>query len=171
MYTQTFTEDSLVPHCLSVNIVEQPASDISTLSQKLSDDCKATLQLDVPVDFLTYSAAAMVRLKKSRRSNVVYNLSKGIGQERADSSESRFPVSRMPMGLFEYVTNFYVAEDINEVSICTLMIQLSEYIYPCRFLPVLKIIGHGYKLCTLTLARNGQDCIMGPCGALLAPVN
>ena len=73
--------------------------------------------LDVPVDFLAYAGTAIARLKESGRANVVYNLVKGIGKDRPDSSNSRFPVSRMPMGLIEYATNFYVAEDINQVSV------------------------------------------------------
>ena len=88
---------------------------ISDMSQKFSDHCKTALQLDVPVDFLTYASSAMIRLKKHRRSNVVYNLAKGIGEERSGVDESRLPVSRMPMGLIEHITNFFTAEDINEV--------------------------------------------------------
>ena len=57
----------------------------------------------------------MVRLKKHKCSNVVYNLAKGVGEERSGVDESRLPVSRMPMGLIEHITNFFTAEDMNEV--------------------------------------------------------
>ncbi len=54
----------------------------------------------------------MTRLKNHGRSNVVYNLAKGVGTEQSDSC---FPVCRMPMGLVEYVTNFFSATNINSV--------------------------------------------------------
>ncbi len=63
-------------------------------------------------DFLQLSASAMTRLKNHGRSNVVYNLAKGVGTEQSDSC---FPVCRMPMGLVEYVTNFFSATNINSV--------------------------------------------------------
>ena len=102
-------------YMLKFNTPEQ--SSISTLSQTFSTYCKKSLQLDVPVDFLAYAGTAIARLKESGRANVVYNLVKGIGKDRQDSSDARFPVSRMPMGLIEYATNFYVAENINQVSV------------------------------------------------------
>lgn len=62
----------------------------------------------------------MVRLKAGNRTNVVYNLAKGIGTCRNNDTESHFPVGKMPMGLVEYTANFFVAEDINSVqSICS----------------------------------------------------
>ena len=59
----------------------------------------------------------MVRLKKGQQSNVIYNLARGVGTECPDQTDSRFPVSRMPLGLVEYVTDFFVAEDINMVAV------------------------------------------------------
>ena len=56
--------------------------------------------------FLEVSASAMVKLKAGNKSNVVYNLAKGVGTNRLDEFESRFPVARVPMGLVEYTTNF-----------------------------------------------------------------
>ena len=52
-------------------------------------------------DFLEMSASAMVKLKAGNRSNVVYNLAKGVGTNHSDESESRFPVARMSMGTCE----------------------------------------------------------------------
>ncbi len=54
------------------------------------------------------------------RSNVLYNLAKGVGTNRMDESESRFPVTWMPMGLVEYTTNFFVADDLNAVCLVLL---------------------------------------------------
>ena len=67
---------------------EGSVRDISLLSEEFSSQCKNTFQLDVPPNFLKYAATAMVQLKKSKRSNVVYNLAKRIGTQRADSSDS-----------------------------------------------------------------------------------
>ena len=49
------------------------------------------LKVEVCDDFLEVASSAMVRLKAGNRSNVVYNLAKGIGTSRKDEAESRFP--------------------------------------------------------------------------------
>ena len=90
-------------------------TDLHSISAMFSKHCKDALQLNVPEDFLEFASSAMARLKQSERSNVVYNLAKGVSTERPDKTDSRFPVLRMPMGLVEYVTNFFIAEDINSV--------------------------------------------------------
>lgn len=58
----------------------------------------------------------MVELVKSKRSNVLYNLAKGVGT-KGGNDDSKFPTRRMPMGLVEYVTDFFAAEDVNQVGI------------------------------------------------------
>ena len=73
--------------------------------------------MDMPNDFLVYAGAAMVELAKSKRSNVLYNLAKGIGTKREDGTP-RFPTQQMPMGLVEYAADFFVAEDMNQVNWC-----------------------------------------------------
>ena len=57
----------------------------------------------------------MAQLKHNERSNVLYNLAKGLGTPRLDGSDSRFPAKRMPMGLVEYATNFFVADKMQQV--------------------------------------------------------
>ncbi len=111
MYVQTSIEE-----VNTSNLQRSVISDISDISQSFSEHCKTTLELNVPVDFLTYASSAMVRLKKYKRSNVVYNLARIVGEQRADVGESRLPISRMPMGMIEYITNFFAADDLNEVS-------------------------------------------------------
>ena len=101
------------PAITSAHPVVSP--DLLALSEMFCDYCKETLHLCVPADFLQLSAAAMTRLQNYGRSNVMYNLAKGVGTERPDQSDSCFPVRRMPMGLVEYVTNFFSATDINSV--------------------------------------------------------
>lgn len=80
---------------------------LEQVSVWLSSYCKRELEIDIPRDFLSVATSAMVRLSKCQRSNVVYNLAKGISTMRADNSDSCFPVLRMPMGLVEYLTSFY----------------------------------------------------------------
>lgn len=106
-YIQTFIEE--------VNTSNLQQSVISDISQSFSEHCKTTLELNVPINFLTYASSAMVRLKKHNRSNVVYNLARIVGEQRADVNESRLPISKMPMGMIEYITNFFAADDLNEV--------------------------------------------------------
>lgn len=93
-------------------------ADLKSMSTMFSQHCNDSLELAVPIDFLELSISAMKRLKQNQRSNVVYNFVKGVGTERPDKTDSKFPVLRMPMGLVEYVTNFFVAEDSNQVSTC-----------------------------------------------------
>ena len=85
----------------------------STATDKLT--CREKLDVEVCSDFLQVSSSAMVQLKAGNRSNVVYNLAKGIGTCRENETESRFPVGKMPMGLVEYTANFFVANNINSV--------------------------------------------------------
>ena len=65
------------------------------------------LGITVPEDFLILAAKAMSQLKKNKRSNIIYNLAKGLGTPRLHGNDSMFPTKRMPMGLVEYVINFF----------------------------------------------------------------
>lgn len=94
---------------------EECATDLHAMSVAFSNHCKHVLMVEVCEDFLELASSAMVRLKASNRSNVVYNIAKGIGTSRMNEEESLFPVGRMPMGLVEYTANFFVAEDSNLV--------------------------------------------------------
>lgn len=62
--------------------------------------------INVPEDFISYAANAMSELRLDQHTNILYNLAKGIGTLRPDSSDSRFPIKRMPMGLIEYSESF-----------------------------------------------------------------
>lgn len=72
---------------------------------------------DVPVDFLCAAAKGMCYLKNVDRLNVIYLLAKGLGTMRIDGSDSLIPAKRMPMGLIEYMFNFFTANAINKVHI------------------------------------------------------
>lgn len=71
--------------------------------------------LSVRDDFVILAAKAMLQLKNSGRSNVLYNLAKAIGTIREDGSDSRLPTKRMPMGLIEYIASFFVADNLQSV--------------------------------------------------------
>ena len=73
------------------------------------------LAVAFPEDFLDYSAKAMKNLANSGRSNVVYKLVKGLGTIREDGTDSCFPTKHMPMGLLEYMSDFYSCRHINSV--------------------------------------------------------
>ena len=71
--------------------------------------------LSVPKDFLCLAAIAMVQLSDGGRTNILYNLAKGIGMMRPDTKVSRFSVMRMPMGLLEYTAQFFAADNLQQV--------------------------------------------------------
>ena len=66
-------------------------------------------------NFLELACKGMEHLRQSKRSNVIYNLVRGLGTMRNDGSDSLLPTKRMPMGLLEHVINFFVASSIQKV--------------------------------------------------------
>ncbi len=110
-------------HSAQINMLaatRESENDLHAMSVAFSKYCKEKLNTELGEDFLELSASAMSKLKAGNRSNVLYNLAKGVGTNRMDESESRFPVTRMPMGLVEYTTNFFVADDLNAVCLVLL---------------------------------------------------
>ena len=97
---------------------------ISSLFQQF-----ALMQYDVhiPADFLQLSLIAVKHLNQCGRSNVVYGVAKAIGTMQPDTSDSRLPARRMPMGLLEYMVNFYNSNtyvkvgNVNGVCIVTIL--------------------------------------------------
>ena len=98
-----------------------PAVQVDLLSKLFSSYASRELGLSVPNDFIALAAKAMVHLKENNRSNVLYKLAMVIGTMREDGSDSRLPVRRMPMGLVEYIANFFAADNLQLVS--------KEYVY------------------------------------------
>jgi len=74
------------------------------------------LSLAVPNDILSNAANAMVRLTDAGQTNVLYSLAKGIGTLRLDESDSCFPIKRMPMGLVEYIVQFFAVDNLQQVN-------------------------------------------------------
>jgi len=77
------------------------------LSKMFSEYRLAAFHIIVPDKFLSYTAKAMSQLQHSQRKNVMYNLAKGLGIQRADNSDSSFPTKCMPMGFIEYAAEFF----------------------------------------------------------------
>ena len=44
-----------------------------------------------------------------------YNLAKGIGMFREDKIDTRFPIEQMPMGLVEYIAQFFAEDNLQKV--------------------------------------------------------
>ena len=81
----------------------------------------------VPEDFLIHAKNAMLQLRRHGRSNVLYNLAKGIGTMREDNSDSKFPTKCMPMGLVEYAANFFSCDNLQQV-IIMYVLKCSQYV-------------------------------------------
>ena len=92
-----------------------PEMKLEILSKCFTSYMLSTLCVTVPKDFLSYATKAMVNLRSSRQTNVLYNLAKGIGVPREDGNSSRFPTDCMPMGLVEYTASFYLSDNVNQV--------------------------------------------------------
>lgn len=83
------------------------------ISQVLARNVQSKYRVGVPEDFLEKASCAMYHLHKGGRSNVLYALAHGLGTTQQDLT--RFPVDRMPMGLLEYMANFFAANDVGKV--------------------------------------------------------
>jgi len=92
--------------------IKNQTSILSKLVQRNLANCH---EIIIPSDFLELSINAMVSLQEAGRSNVVYNLVKGLGSKRPNSDESRLPIKRMPMGLIEHCVNFFCASNSRQV--------------------------------------------------------
>ena len=99
----------------------QPECQLVALSELFTSYMKH-LSLTIPEDFLRNAANAMVHLSDAGRTNVLYNLAKGIGTIRLDSTNTRFPVNQMPMGLVEYIALFFAANNLQQV--CTVKMDI-----------------------------------------------
>lgn len=80
-------------------------SQLSTLS-KLFSAYLSQFSLTVPNDLLDNAASAMQRLSDGGRTNVLYNLAKGMGTPQPDQSDSHFLIKQTPLGLVEYIAQF-----------------------------------------------------------------
>jgi len=91
-------------------------SQLPLLSEVFSVYMQNVFELLVPNDFLLLSATAMHQLSKNGRTNVLYNLAKGMVTLRQDKEDTRFPIKRMPMGLVEYTAQFFAFDNLQQVN-------------------------------------------------------
>ena len=86
-----------------------------SLLQNLFVELCQSQGVTVKKNFLELSISSMKRLETAGRRNVGYDLVRGIGTTCQDGSGPRFPVDRMPMGLFEYVAKFFAEDSKSKV--------------------------------------------------------
>lgn len=112
--TSLISTDSQSVQCQTDMLLPPGADDVILLSRLFS---QLMLDKDIPLpdDYLLYSCKAMLQLSQNGRSNVLYKLAKGIGTDRADGTDSCFPCKRMPIGLLEYMVDFFSCHSIQEV--------------------------------------------------------
>ncbi|XP_065904934.1 uncharacterized protein [Dysidea avara] len=128
--TQTDSSDpSAILHLFKLLPLD---SQLQLLSSLFSSFVSSKFSVSVPDGYLEYSANAMANLRNNSRSNVLYNLAKGLGALRADGSDSRFPVKRMPMGLIEYLASFFSCDNLQSVS-CPADYRLWQQTMYCHF--------------------------------------
>jgi len=108
--------DDIDALCLLALFKKLPAEEqLQALSMMFIAYMSSSPCITVPEDFLIHAKNAMLQLRNSGRSNVLYNLAKGLGTIREDSSDSRFPTKCMPMGLVEYAASFFVCDNLQKV--------------------------------------------------------
>ena len=117
MSVQECCTDPISTHSIScqtnISLPTNSSDELVALSKMFSD--LMSKEVSIPDDYLIYTAQAMNQLSISGRSNVLYKLSKGIGTMRPDDSDSCFPCKRMPMGMLEYMADFFSSTVIQQV--------------------------------------------------------
>ena len=71
----------------------------------------------VPQDFLQLAIEGMVQLQATGRSNILYSLAKGLGNQRSDGSDSLFPCKQLVAGIVEHCINFFAASNVGQVGV------------------------------------------------------
>lgn len=109
-----------------------PVEQKAFVSEALSIVASQQFEIDLPEPFIELAMRAMQKLAAAGRSNVIYGLCKGLGTCRPDyPNESLFPTSRMPMGLLEYMVDFFTSEAAHNVSCLFLTQAISMYNINC----------------------------------------
>lgn len=93
-----------------------PNEQLQIISNLFKEFCTTHKDIQIPSDFLPLTLAAMEQLKKTDRSNVVYQLSRAVGTKRTDESDTLLPCRRMTMGLIEHCVNFFNSTSMHGVS-------------------------------------------------------
>ena len=90
---------------------------LKLISELFCEHATSFYKVAVDDDFLELTLLAMKHLDSNSKENALYHLAKGLGTLRPDTNESRFPVSRMPFGLLQYMTTFFSSTSATNVSI------------------------------------------------------
>lgn len=96
---------------------------LETISKLFSYFAEAKYDVRIATDFLELVIKASEHLSQCGRSNVVYGVAQAVGRMRPDGSDSRLPAKRMPMGLLEYMVNFFNAPSYQKVRFSALLIS------------------------------------------------
>lgn len=123
VHTQTDEMDTLIPSSLvaakktisELMMQYDDATQLDIISDMFSSYA-CSQGVHAPKDFLQLFLNASLHLKTNNRTNVVYGLAKAVGSLRQDGTDSLMPVRRMPMGLVEYLVNFFTADNLSKVS-------------------------------------------------------
>jgi hypothetical protein len=107
-----FQDNSSQTDSSSGDIVTQTKSLLETVSEEEQGQFIAPPNVNVPLEFVSHALACMKTLKEAGRFNILAGLAKALGTKRADGSDSRMSVSKMPVGLIEYAASF-VSSDSN----------------------------------------------------------
>ena len=133
---------------------------VRLLSQLFSHHCSSQLDLRVPEDFQQLLISAMKNLQMHNKVNVLYGLVRGLGCRRPDSSDSVFPITRMPFGLLEYMISFFNSTSGQTVrclryKCCILSIIPNPSFIAYRF-NAQRTMVIGYKPCMFCSEPNSQ---------------
>ena len=114
---------------MAVAVIEElsPSQQVVLLSDLFQKVCR-TYDECIGSDFLELIVKASRHLMQCGRSNVIYKLARAIGTMRLDNTDSRLPAKRMPMGMLEYIANFYDAENYRTVFLPMLLYLLATWI-------------------------------------------
>lgn len=101
---------------LRERIAALPASEqIDLLSDMFTSIGSLNYSLSIPNDFLKLSLDGMMNLEAAGRHNLIYGLAKGFATPRPDGSDSCFPTKRMPIGLLQYMIEFFISKPGHQV--------------------------------------------------------
>ena len=106
------------------------AEQVVVAAKMISHIGSSSYDLIIPDDFLSLALKAMHKVTSEGRSNIIYGLCKGLGTSRPNdpNQETYFPSSRMPMGLLEYMVNFFITVRGNMVCNNTMSKPLGYFI-------------------------------------------
>ncbi len=149
---RVFTEDTMRPFKKAFLdlCTEEQVQLIGELFQKVVESEGVT----VPTDFIVLSLRAMKQLKCSGRSNFLYGLSQGLGEQRTDGSDSIFPSKRLISGLFEHCVNFFAGSSNVRVIIIILK-------YTCKYASAINICDSRNSFLSLTLNAKVPIVVYG----------